>query len=65
MMFGFLPNIGATELVIILVIALLIFGPSKLPELGKSVGRGIKEFRNATGEVKAQALGGLSGDEKQ
>lgn len=43
--FGFLD---APELVIILVIALVIFGPGKLPELGKSLGRGISEFKKAT-----------------
>lgn len=40
-MFG----IGATELVIILVLALIIFGPGKLPELGKAVGKTIREFK--------------------
>ena len=41
-MFG---NIGATELIIILVLALIIFGPGKLPEVGKAIGRSIREFR--------------------
>ncbi|HLT57725.1 MAG: twin-arginine translocase TatA/TatE family subunit [Limnochordales bacterium] len=43
-MFG----IGATELIIILVLALIIFGPGKLPEVGKAIGRGIREFKKAT-----------------
>lgn len=43
-MFG----IGVTELIIILVIILIIFGPGKLPQIGKSLGRGIKEFKQAT-----------------
>lgn len=60
-MFG-LP-IGTTEWVIILVIALLIFGPRKLPELGKSLGRVISEFRRETSEVQAQVLDGLPGKE--
>lgn len=47
-MFG----IGTQELVLILIIALIIFGPSKLPELGKSLGRGIREFRSASNQVK-------------
>ncbi|MGD9763252.1 MAG: twin-arginine translocase TatA/TatE family subunit [Candidatus Binatia bacterium] len=42
-MFGF----GATELVIIAVVALLIFGPRKLPELGAALGKGIQGFRKA------------------
>lgn len=62
-MFGFIPNFGATELIIILVIALLIFGPGKLPELGKGLGRGIKEFKNASKELKAQVSEALP-DEK-
>lgn len=51
-MLGFIPNLGMAELVIILVVALIIFGPGKLPELGKSLGKGIREFKNATWEIK-------------
>jgi sec-independent protein translocase protein TatA len=46
--FGFLPSIGPWELIAILAIVLIIFGPGKLPALGKSIGNGIREFRNAT-----------------
>lgn len=46
-MFG----IGAPELIVILVIALVVFGPGKLPELGKAVGKTIREFKNATKEI--------------
>ena len=62
-MYGFIPNLGATELIIILIIALLIFGPGKLPELGRGLGRGIKEFKSATSDLKAQVTEGLL-DEK-
>lgn len=48
-MFG---NIGFPELLIILIIALLIFGPKKLPEVGRNIGRAIKEFRRASDELK-------------
>jgi TatA/E family protein of Tat protein translocase len=48
-MFG---NIGLPELLIILVIALLIFGPKKLPEVGRSLGRAIREFRRTSDEIK-------------
>ncbi len=42
--------IAPTTAIIVLVIALILFGPGKLPELGKSLGRGIKEFKAATTE---------------
>ena len=45
-------RIGFQELLIVFGLALLIFGPSKLPEIGKSLGKGIREFRQATKEVK-------------
>lgn len=41
-------NFSITELILILVIALVVFGPGKLPEVGKALGRGIEEFRSAT-----------------
>ena len=44
--------IGAPELIIILVIALIIFGPRKLPELGKSLGRSINEFKKASTDLQ-------------
>lgn len=47
-----MPNIGAPELIIILVIALLILGPGKLPEVGASVGKAIREFRKASTDVQ-------------
>ncbi len=46
-----MPNVGPLELAIVLIIALVVFGPKRLPELGRSLGRGIREFR-----------GSLSGD---
>jgi sec-independent protein translocase protein TatA len=45
-------SIGMSELVIILMIALLIFGPRKLPELGRSLGRTLTEFRRASTELQ-------------
>ena len=54
-----MPNIGPMEIAIVLIIALIVFGPSKLPELGKSAGKGFREFKDSvTGRddepVKAQ-----------
>jgi TatA/E family protein of Tat protein translocase len=47
-MFG----LGVPELIVIFVIALIVFGPKKLPDLGKALGRGIAEFKRASQEVK-------------
>lgn len=48
-MFG---NLGMGELIVIFTIALLIFGPRKLPELGKSLGKSIAEFKKASNELR-------------
>lgn len=45
-------NIGPMELLLVVIVAALIFGPGKLPELGKSLGQGIREFRRGTRELK-------------
>jgi sec-independent protein translocase protein TatA len=47
-----LPNIGPVELIIILVIALLILGPGKLPEVGAAFGKTIREFRKASTDIQ-------------
>ena len=49
-MFG---SIGMPELMIIFVIALIIFGPRKLPELGRSMGRSLSEFKRASNELRS------------
>lgn len=48
-MFG---SIGMAEMVVIFLIALLVFGPRKLPELGKSLGRSLAEFKRASNELR-------------
>lgn len=52
-----MPNVGPLELAIVLIIALVIFGPKRLPELGRSMGRGIREFRSS--------ISGKGGDEEE
>ena len=48
-----MPNIGPMELIIVLVIALIVLGPKRLPDAGKSLGRGIREFKGSiSGENK-------------
>jgi len=42
-----MPNVGPFELAIVLIIALVVFGPKRLPELGRSLGKGIREFRGS------------------
>ena len=49
-----MPNVGPLEIAVVLIIVLIIFGPKRLPELGQSMGRGIREFKNS-----------LSGDNDQ
>jgi len=45
-------GIGATELIVVMVVALLIFGPKRLPELARSLGRGMAEFRRASSDLR-------------
>jgi len=45
-------SLGMQEIIIIFIIALIIFGPRKLPELGKTIGKGLSEFKKASNELK-------------
>jgi len=47
-----MPNIGPLEIVIVLIIALIVFGPKRLPELGRSMGKGIREFKSSLSSDK-------------
>lgn len=50
-MFG---SIGTEELILIFIVALLVFGPKKLPEIGRQVGKAIREFKKTSDEIKSR-----------
>ena len=56
-------SLGLPEIIFIFLVALLIFGPKKLPELGRTLGRGVAEFRRATDELKRSINTELALDE--
>jgi sec-independent protein translocase protein TatA len=59
-----MPNIGPLEIIIVLVVVLLIFGPKRLPDLGRSLGSGMREFKDSvTGKDKDRELD--SGDQAE
>jgi len=47
-----MPSLGMQELIVIFVLALIVFGPRKLPEIGKSIGKGLSEFKKASNDLK-------------
>jgi sec-independent protein translocase protein TatA len=53
-----LPGIGPMELIVVLVIALIVFGPKKLPDLGRSLGSGMREFKNSVTGGDKNSIGG-------
>jgi sec-independent protein translocase protein TatA len=62
-----MPNIGFPELMVILVVALIIFGPKSIPQIGKSIGNGIKEFKEAlkgTKQTETDRNGNADADKK-
>jgi sec-independent protein translocase protein TatA len=59
-----MPEIGISGLIILLVVALLVFGPKRLPEIGRSLGRGMREFKDSvTGSDDKPELPPPSADE--
>jgi sec-independent protein translocase protein TatA len=60
-----MPNIGPLELAIVLVIALIVFGPKRLPELGRSLGRGLREFKDSVSKSGSGTPEIESGDEDE
>ncbi|HYY63625.1 MAG TPA: twin-arginine translocase TatA/TatE family subunit [Gaiellaceae bacterium] len=59
-----MPEIGIAGLIVILIVALLVFGPKRLPEIGRSLGRGMREFKDSiSGHDEKAELPARSGDE--
>jgi sec-independent protein translocase protein TatA len=57
-----MPNIGAQELLIILLIVILLFGAKKIPDLAKGLGHGIKEFKKAAKDVEKEGEAAVKDD---
>jgi sec-independent protein translocase protein TatA len=61
-----MPEIGIAGIVLILIVALLVFGPKRLPEIGRSLGKGMREFKDSiTGQDEKPELPARSTDESQ
>ncbi|MEI4769037.1 twin-arginine translocase TatA/TatE family subunit [Psychrobacillus sp. FJAT-51614] len=60
-----MPNIGVPGLIIILIIALIVFGPKKLPQLGRAVGQTLKEFKNSTKDIVDDVADEFKLDDKE
>ena len=56
---AFLGGLGGWEILLILLVLLIFFGAKKIPELAKGLGKGIKEFKNATNEIKDEIEEGV------
>ena len=63
--FLFLGPIGAWEVFLLLTVILIFFGAKKIPELARGLGKGIREFKDATGDVKKGIEDGLKDDKKE
>ena len=50
-------NIGPFELILVLIVVLIIFGPGKLPDIGSAIGRGVREFRKASTDLEESIRG--------
>ena len=61
---GFIQNMGGGSIILILVVILLLFGAKRIPELARGLGRGIKEFKDATKEIQNDLEDGLKEKKK-
>jgi sec-independent protein translocase protein TatA len=62
---GNMGGLGVQEMIVILIVALIIFGPKKLPELGKSLGKGIAEFKKASSDLAKTWEEDVAAEKKQ
>lgn len=62
--FAFIGGLGGTEVVLILFAILLLFGAKRIPELAKGLGRGIREFKDATKEIKTDIENSVKDDNR-
>ena len=62
--FAFLSGIGTGEIMLILFIVVLLFGAKKIPELARGMGRGIREFKDATKEIQSEIENGVKDEPK-
>lgn len=60
-----MPQIGPLEILVVGVIALIVFGPKRLPELARSMGRALAEFRRQAGELRAEFTAGIDVDDAE
>ena len=49
-----MPSLGIGEILVILIVALIVFGPRRLPEMGRSIGKSMREFRQAAADLRAE-----------
>ncbi len=57
-----MPQIGPAEILVVVLVGLLVFGPTRLPEVGRQVGRGLRELKKIQGAVKDEIDAVLDGD---
>lgn len=63
--FGFIQNMGGGSMVLIVLVVLLLFGAKRIPELARGLGRGIREFKDATKDIQNDLEEGLKDDKKK
>ncbi len=60
-----MSNIGVPGLILILLLALIIFGPKKLPEIGRAFGQTLREFKNSTKDLSSEVMSDLDDSKKE